>query len=140
MKLKFIASIALICATTTACAQTQEQTTGALIGGALGAWLGNGGGHQKEAAVGGAAVGYILGNSMLNNRTPGYDSRYSTIPNSRYRGTYNDFRNYCNSQVPYEYRGNIGAATSWSNGCVNRLQQEQQMLEQEAYRNGAYPR
>lgn len=131
--MKLFAALVLICTTTTACAQNDQQTTGALIGGALGAWLGNGGGHQKEATIGGAAAGYILGNTLLG---PGYSSGYAP----RNRGTYNDFRNYCDSQVPYEYRSNVGAARSWSNGCVNRLQQEQYTLEQEAYRNGSYPR
>lgn len=120
------AIILAACFSTTACAQTQEQTNGALIGGALGAWLGNGGGHQKEAAVGGAAVGYILGNTLFRSQ-----GNYTRQPY-----TYNDFRRECNQRVPLTYRGNPGAASAWSNGCVNRLQQEQEMIERDAYNSG----
>lgn len=120
------AVILTACFSTTACAQTQEQTTGALIGGAIGAWLGNGGGHQKEAALGGAAAGYILGNTLLNNR-----SNYVRQPY-----TYNDFRRECNHRVPLAYRNNPGAASAWSNGCISRLQQEQEMIERDAYNSG----
>ena len=118
--------IAAVCFSTTACAQTQEQTNGALIGGALGAWLGNGGGHQKEAALGGAALGYLLGNTFSGNQ-----SNYVRQPY-----TYNDFRRECNVRIPLAYRSNPGTASAWTNGCINRLQQEQQMLERDAYNSG----
>lgn len=120
------AIIIAVCFSTTACAQTQEQTNGALIGGALGAWIGNGGGHQKEAALGGAALGYLLGNATSNNR--------STYVRQPY--TYRDFRNECSQRVPLAYRNNHGTESAWINGCVNRMQQEQQMLERDAYNSG----
>ena len=127
MKLNHIAVLLAAGMSVSACAQTPEQTKGALIGGALGAWLGNGGGQQKEATVAGAAAGYLLGNMLFS----GGGSSYTRQPY-----TYSDFRRECDNRVPMAYRGNAGAARAWSNGCVNRLQQEQQLLEREAYNAG----
>jgi hypothetical protein len=81
-------------------------------------------------------IARLIVNAYNMGKADGHNEGYMT----RNRGTYNDFRSYCDNQVPYEYRNNAGAARSWSNGCVNRLQQEQYTLEQEAYRNGSYPR
>lgn len=52
------------CFSTTACAQTNE----ALIGGAIGAIIGDGTGHQREATIIGATAGYLVGESSRNNR------------------------------------------------------------------------
>lgn len=126
MKAKLIASILIMSVSTSACAQNPDQLSGAAIGGTLGYIFGDGSGNQKEIAAGSAIAGYLIGGAVSNQR---YNSGYT-------RGGYSDFRAYCEHQVPYQYKNNSGASRSWSNGCVNRLQQEQQLLEREAYESG----
>lgn len=130
MKAKVLITVLTMSMATSACAQNQGNVNGALIGGALGYVFGDGSGHQKEIAAGSAVAGYLIGGRVSNQ---GYNNGYYNSNDYYYRG---GARGYCDNQVPYQYRGNAGAARSWSNGCVNRLQQEQQLLEREAFESG----
>ena len=150
---KFI--LALLIANLVGCAgaQSQDEALGALIGGTLGYVFGDGSGHQKEIAAGGAVLGAILASNDEPNYNRGYpryrpnywdpsyiDSTNRPVsPNYHYSRSYNStysYRRYCRSQVPQEYYYNSGAAESWISGCVEREAQRQQEVENRAYREG----
>lgn len=148
---KFI--LALLIANLVGCAgaQSQDEALGALIGGTLGYVFGDGSGHQKEIAAGGAVLGAILASNDEPRNSYRYDSReyyysdyrayqsYATRPfyGPSYRShDYRSYGNFCRSQLPQEYYHNSGAAESWIRGCVEREAQRQQEVENRAYREG----
>lgn len=141
MKTKLVAVVFASMIGATAHAQNPGSVNGALIGGALGYVFGDGSGHQKEIAAGSAVAGALLGGHVYNARS--YNREYYPVGREYYhsepyyRRPYSGAIGYCESRLPYQYRDNAGAARSWVNGCMNRLQQEQRILEQEAYRSGA---
>jgi uncharacterized protein YcfJ len=144
-----LAATALV-GTSTVQAQTVEQMLGAVAGYHLGNSVGDGDG-RRAARVVGAVIGYRLGGQALTphgivqgSSVCEYDgarcqSRFVAIsePFHHVRPSSSDPYGYCRSQVPYEYRGNHGAARSWISGCVSRLQRYQAKLEEEAYLDGA---
>ncbi len=88
---------------------------GAAAGAAIGSTIGDGDGRKIATVVGG-----LIGANMARNRG-GY----------RYVGK--RFESYCKDRVPNQYRNNLGAARSWVEGCVIRLEERQAELEQQAY-------
>ena len=88
---------------------------GAAAGAAIGSTIGDGDGRKIATAVGG-----LIGANMARDRN-GY----------RYVGR--QFESFCKDRVPSRYQNNSGAARSWVQGCVTRLQQRQAELEQQAY-------
>ena len=99
-------------------AQNQDDINvllGAAAGAAIGSTIGDGDGRKVATVVGG-----LIGAEMMRNR---HDHRY----NGR------TFESYCRDRIPNQYRGNAGVARSWVNGCIQRLQDRQIELEQQAY-------
>ena len=143
-------AVAALISTSPAQAQSVEQVLGAVAGYHLGNSVGDGDG-RRAARVVGAVVGYRLGGQILNpqgmaqgssaceydaarcqTRVVAFDESIRHVfPRS------SDPHDYCRTQVPYEYRGNHGAARSWISGCISRLQRYQAKLEEEAYLDGA---
>ena len=88
---------------------------GAAAGAAIGSTIGDGDGRKIATVVGG-----LIGANMARNRN-GY----------RYVGK--RFESYCKDRVPAQYRNNVGVSRSWVEGCVQRLEQRQIELEQQAF-------
>ena len=100
-------------------ARAQNSDIDVLLGAAAGAAIGNtiGQGDGRKVAT---VVGGLIGAEMMRNR-------------SEYRYAGRTFESYCRDRVPSQYRGNAGVARSWINGCIQRLQDRQIELEQQAY-------
>jgi uncharacterized protein YcfJ len=146
----WLLAVAALIGASSAQAQTVEQVLGAVAGYHLGNSVGDGDG-RRAARVVGAVVGYRLGGQVLNPQgmvrgssaceydvarcQTGFIAVDEPIRHVFPRGS--DPHDYCRTQVPYEYRGNYGAARSWISGCVSRLQRYQAKLEEEAYLDGA---
>ena len=88
---------------------------GAAAGAAIGSTIGDGDGRKIATVVGG-----LIGANMARNRN-GY----------RYVGK--RFESYCKDRIPAQYRNNVGVSRSWVEGCVQRLEQRQIELEQQAF-------
>ena len=100
-------------------ARAQSSDIDVLLGAAAGAAIGNtiGQGDGRKIAT---VVGGLIGAEMARNR-----NEY------RYHGR--TFETYCRDRVPSHYRGNERIARSWVAGCVQRLEDRQYELEQQAY-------
>ena len=99
-------------------AQNQDDISvllGAAAGAAIGSTIGDGDG-QKIATV----LGGLVGAEMARDR-------------NSYRYVGRRFESYCRDRVPAQYRNNLGVARSWVEGCVQRLEQKQAELEQQAF-------
>lgn len=144
-----LAAAALV-GTSSVQAQSVEQMLGAVAGYHLGNSVGDGDG-RRAARVVGAVIGYRLGGQVLNSHGTVQGSSVceydGALCQTRFVAIHEPIRHvfprsghphdYCRTQVPYEYRGNHGAARSWISGCVSRLQRYQAKLEEEAYLDGA---
>lgn len=96
-------------------ATEEEKVLGAIVGGVIGSQIGSGSGRDA-ATVAGALIGY----NWAENRVHGT----------------REFVRHCRKVVPAEYKRNDGARKAWIEGCVNRLEKEQDELEQKAYEEG----
>lgn len=99
-------------------AQTQDDIDvllGAAAGAAIGSTIGDGDGKKIATVLGG-----LIGANMARDR-------------NSYRYVGKRFESYCKDKVPAQYRNNLGVARSWVEGCVQRLEQKQAELEQQAF-------
>lgn len=113
-----VTSAILLIGSGSAFAQNSEDIDvllGAAAGAAIGSTIGDGDGRKIATVLGG-----LIGANAMRNR-------------SGYRYTGRTFESYCRDNVPAQYRGNLGVARSWVEGCVARLEQRQAELEQQAY-------
>ena len=136
-------------------ANDSEKLLGAIAGGVLGSTVGKGDG-RKAAIVAGAVLGYRYGDQLLNtNSNRRYRNESYVPPHTRER--YNDQyfpqenyprpsheyarsdrgkRLYCQNNTPHRYSHNDRLRSVWVNGCLERLQQEEDRMAQEAYQDG----
>lgn len=132
-----------------------EKLLGAIAGGVLGSTVGKGDG-RKAAIVAGAVLGYRYGDQVLNRGSSGYyrnDNYTQTyFPREHYNGerVYREReyrhqqyvrsdrskRQYCQNNIPHRYSHNDRLRTVWVNGCLQRLQQEEDRMAEEAYQDG----
>lgn len=133
-----------------------DKLLGAIAGGVLGSTVGKGDG-RKAATVVGAVLGYRYGDRLLNSdsnrnyRRESYEPPY--IPREHYNGQYFPQENYprptheyarsdrskrlyCQNNIPHRYSYNDRLRTVWVSGCLERLQQEEDRMAQEAYQDG----
>ena len=99
-------------------AQNQDDISvllGAAAGAAIGSTIGDGDGRKIATVLGG-----LVGAEMARDR-------------NSYRYVGRRFESYCRDRVPAQYRNNLGVARSWVEGCVQRLEQKQAELEQQAF-------
>ena len=99
-------------------AQNQDDISvllGAAAGAAIGSTIGDGDGRKIATVLGG-----LVGAEMARDR-------------NSYRYVGRRFESYCRDRVPTQYRNNLGVARSWVEGCVQRLEQRQAELEQQAF-------
>jgi len=99
-------------------AQNQDDISvllGAAAGAAIGSTIGDGDGRKIATVLGG-----LVGAEMARDR-------------NSYRYVGRRFESYCRDRVPAQYRNNLGVARSWVEGCVQRLEQRQAELEQQAF-------
>lgn len=124
--------LAALLVTPAAHANDLDKLLGAAAGAAVGSTVGKGDG-RKLAMVAGAVIGANLADR--NND----DYRYNSYNYNNY--SYSDlermFTKQCRREVPARYARNYGTRNAWVQGCVNRMMQEQQELENEAYQEGA---
>ena len=112
-----ISAIFLTCSGN-AIAQSNEEIDvllGAAAGATIGSTVGQGDGRKIATVVGG-----LIGAEMARDR-------------NSYRYAGRRFESYCKDRVPAQYRNNNGVARSWISGCVQRLEQRQLELEQQAF-------
>ena len=112
-----VMSVVLLIGSATANAQSNEDIDvllGAAAGAAIGSTIGDGDGRKIATVVGG-----LIGANMVRNSDRGK--------------SYQRFESYCRDHVPGQYRNNAGVARSWVSGCVQRLEQRQIELEQQAF-------
>lgn len=128
MKIKHLLIVPLLAVTLSGCQTMTNQQTGALMGGATGAILGStiGGGTGRLISTGvGAVIGTAAGSSIgasMDRPTVIYQAGPSnSAPVS----------NACS-----RYSHNPAARASCEQGLADRRAQQQQQLEQEAYRHG----
>lgn len=133
-----------------------EKLLGAIAGGVLGSTVGKGDG-RKAAIVAGAVLGYRYGDQILNSNSNRYrrDESYvpPSIPREHYNGQYFPQENYprpsheyarsdrgkriyCQNNIPHRYSYNDRLRNVWVSGCLERLQQEEDRMAQEAYQDG----
>ena len=133
-----------------------DKLLGAIAGGVLGSTVGKGDG-RKAAIVAGAVLGYRYGDQLLNtssNRQYRNESyahphvprghRHGQYfpqenyprPNHEYARSDRNKRQYCQNNIPHRYSHNDRLRTVWVNGCLERLQQEEDRMAQEAYQDG----
>jgi len=120
-----VMSAILLIGSTTASAQSNEDIDvllGAAAGAAIGSTIGDGDGRKIATVVGG-----LIGANMARDRN---EYRYT---GNEYRYTGRRFESYCKDRIPSQYRNNAGVARSWVSGCVQRLEQRQVELEQQAF-------
>ena len=113
-----VMSAILLIGSTTASAQSNEDIDvllGAAAGAAIGSTIGDGDGRKIATVVGG-----LIGANMARDR-------------NEYRYAGRRFESYCKDRIPSQYRNNAGVARSWVSGCVQRLEQRQVELEQQAF-------
>ena len=113
-----VMSAVLLIGSATANAQSNEDIDvllGAAAGAAIGSTIGDGDGRKIATVVGG-----LIGANMARDRNE-----------HRYAGR--RFESYCKDRIPSQYRNNAGVARSWVSGCVQRLEQRQIELEQQAF-------
>ena len=123
--------LAALLVTPVANAGDLDKLLGAAAGAAVGSTIGKGDGRTIAMAAG-AVIGANLAD---RNRD---DSRYTSYNYNNY--SYSDlermFTKQCRREVPAQYARNYGTRNAWVQGCVNRMLQEQQDLENEAYQEG----
>jgi len=113
-----VMSAVLLIGSTTANAQSNEDIDvllGAAAGAAIGSTIGDGDGRNIATVVGG-----LIGANMARDR-------------NEYRYAGRRFESHCKDRIPSQYRNNAGVARSWVSGCVQRLEQRQIELEQQAF-------
>ena len=129
-----------------------EKLLGAIAGGVLGSTVGKGDG-RKAATVVGAVLGYRYGERILNSDSNRQSYVPPYIPREHYNGQYFPQENYprpsheyvrsdrgkrlyCQNNIPHRYSHNDRLRNVWVNGCLERLQQEEDRMAQEAYQDG----
>ena len=128
-----------------------EKLLGAIAGGVLGSTVGKGDG-RKAATVVGAVLGYRYGERILNSDSnrqsyvpPHTRERYNDqyFPQENYPRPSHEYvrsdrgkRLYCQNNIPHRYSYNDRLRNVWVNGCLERLQQEEDRMAQEAYQDG----
>ena len=122
-----------------------DKLLAAVAGGVLGSTVGKGDG-RKAAIVAGAVLGYRYGERILNSDSNSTYRSESYIPREHYNGQYipqgnyarsdREKRIYCQNNIPHRYSYNDRLRTVWVSGCLERLQQEEDRLAQEAYQDG----
>jgi len=115
-----VMSVALLLGSQSVKAQSNEDIDvllGAAAGAAIGSTIGDGDGRKIATVVGG-----LWGAEWARNRQ---DRRYGYVGRR--------FESICKDRVPARYQNNVGVAQSWVAGCVQRLEQRQIELEQQAY-------
>jgi uncharacterized protein YcfJ len=117
MKCTSVILAALLIGSSTASAQNSDIDVllGAAAGAAIGSTIGQGDGRKVATVVGG-----LIGAEMARDR-------------NEYRYAGRRFESYCKDNIPSQYRNNVGVARSWVAGCVQRLEQRQIELEQQAF-------
>ena len=113
-----VMSAALLIGSQSVKAQSNEDIDvllGAAVGATIGSTVGDGDGRKIATVIG----GLIGANAMRDRREYGYAGRR--------------FESVCRDRVPSQYRNNVGVARSWVAGCVQRLEQRQAELEQNAF-------
>lgn len=113
-----VMSVVLLIGSATASAQSNEDINvllGVAAGAAIGSTIGDGDGRKIATVVGG-----LIGANMARDR-------------NEYRYAGRRFESYCKDRIPSQYRNNAGVARSWVAGCVQRLEQRQIELEQQAF-------
>lgn len=113
MKIAIVALFGILLSTA-AIADDTDKAVGAVVGGLVGSTIGSGDG-QKVAIAAGALLGYAIADGKFSN---------------------NKAREYCERRVPERYWRNKRTRRQWVNGCMNRLKEDQEMIEQRAYHDG----
>lgn len=98
----------------TALADDTDKAVGAVVGGLVGSTVGHGDGRVLATAAG-AVIGYSIADGKFNR---------------------NSAKQRCERQVPERYLDNRRARKSWVKGCVQRMEERQERLEERAYRDG----
>lgn len=106
-----------------ATANDTERVLGAVVGGVLGSTIGGGDG-KTVAIVAGTVLGYKYGDKIFGGERGHYHSPPRTL------------RDYCSRRVPEKYWDNRGTRRNWINGCVHRMEEEQERRESRAYKDG----
>jgi len=123
--------LAALLVTPVANAGDLDKLLGAAAGAAIGSTIGKGDGRTIAMAA-----GAIIGANLADRNRD--DSRYTSYNYNNY--SYSDlermFTKQCRREVPAHYARNYGTRNAWVQGCVNRMMQEQQDLENEAYQEG----
>ena len=123
--------LAALLVTPVANAGDLDKLLGAAAGAAVGSTIGKGDGRTIAMAA-----GAIIGANLADRNRD--DSRYTSYNYNNY--SYSDlermFTKQCRREVPAQYARNYGTRNAWVQGCVNRMMQEQQDLENEAYQEG----
>jgi hypothetical protein len=121
-----------------------DKLLGAIAGGVLGSTVGKGDG-RKAATVVGAVLGYRYGERILNSDSNRQYRNESYVPpyiprehysSQNYARSDREKRIYCQNNIPHRYSYNDRLRNVWVNGCLERLQQEEDRLAQEAYQDG----
>lgn len=126
MSKKILATtVALLAMTMSGCAiaNDADRILGAVAGGVLGSTVGGGDG-KTAAIVAGTVLGYKYGDRIFGNERGHYHSPPRTL------------HDYCSRRVPEKYWHNKGTRRSWVNGCVQRMEEEQERREARAYEDG----
>jgi len=124
--------LAALLVTPAANAGDLDKLLGAAAGAAIGSTIGKGDGRTIAMAA-----GAVIGANLAGRNHDDY--RYNSYNYNNY--SYSDlermFTKQCRREVPAQYARNYGTRNAWVQGCVNRMMQEQQELEAEAYQEGA---
>lgn len=124
--------LAALLVTPVAYAGDLDKLLGAAAGAAIGSTIGKGDGRTIAMAA-----GAVIGANLADNNRDDY--RYNSYNYNNY--SYSDleriYTKQCRREVPRRYARNHGTRNAWVQGCVNRMMQEQQELETEAYQEGA---
>ena len=106
-----------------AMANETERVLGAVAGGVLGSTVGAGDGRTAAIVVG-SVLGYRYGDKIFGQEQGRYNAPPRTV------------REYCERRVPERYWNNRGTRRSWIRGCEQRLEEEQERIENRAYEDG----
>jgi hypothetical protein len=124
--------LAALLVTPVANAGDLDKLLGAAAGAAVGSTIGKGDGRTIAMAA-----GAIIGANLADSNRSDYNYNSYNYNNYSYSDLERMYTKHCRREVPARYSRNRGTRDAWVQGCVNRMMQEQQELENEAYQEGS---
>lgn len=109
-----------------------DKFLGAAAGAAIGSTIGKGDGRTIAMAA-----GAVIGANLADRNRDDYHYSSYNYNNYSYSDLERIYTKQCRREVPRRYARNHGTRNAWVQGCVNRMMQEQQELENEAYKEGS---